>query len=1086
MDGSLRDYPGSPQTIVEPAVMAAVDMVPDNGPWIIHMDLHPANVLYKVEGDHVRTALADWGRALHIEKPNDIASVRKGIMQWMNSDGDFEGQPMTAYRDALGELDWSVAPHMAALLTDPVVGMEEHLAAIRGWSLDYLLRRLDIEVGDTLLTAPNQAELRKRCLALTGGFSDGGKAMVKTRRGGAVWKEGADTCVFKPAVRCIGEPNRRQGVSRMVNANLAGTPELRAQEAIVALGINKGVVVYSQTCAPSYNANDLAGAPGFRARNGMGCSKLQPPPVIVGNQPAHLNMITEEWHAPLEDYFNPADYNLALIRKRDWRNVLYHAIEAAIELVRDQGPLIIHTDCHFYNIMVRYAPDGIEAGLSDWGRTLIIERDPLSEIYAWVVNLNLFYTAAGPLVPGANYENVANALQMFVDREPEFPQTPKIILRQLSNYFRNPAAQHVATINAIRGWVPYVILKQLQEELGGAEQFYVGAVGYLDPIILLRQPSQADLIATVASFFNSFASLESYEGWRRTYGDASVEDLHAQWNNNRKMQRMNADHGVIPGAPPRVLPAAPAAPAARPPGALPLLPALGRAVRWGRGGAMWRQGADTCVFKPAVKCSDKEEPTPGHVSRILNRKDATTDVGVEEALRTNHPDIVRMKLVSVHARSCTPHYTESDTAAWKGDEGGCTRLGAINDATAKNHINLITPEMEGTLDSYFNKKPAPGAKDERAIRKSNWRNIILGAISAAIELVPDDKEWIVHGDCHFGNVLLWRSPERSWPISALADWGRSMVIKDPNDLASVKAGIRQYAVSSGWIDQGEGDDVDVARVLGQMMGEGYDQLPDAVMQSLGNLMLMEADDEDDGFKRRLARIRGWVPYVLVKQALPAGDQLIDRATGVAININDLLTRPNQTELANLVTRILTSLPSPGDEGDELEPIPGALAEPVAPAAAPVAGPVVAPAAFPPMVPAAGPREGGMYWPTKYSRGLTRRQNAQRKRSATRRTKMSWTDPKAYVAFKSDKGVKTRRSSYTQRFHKKYPEAKTLPEIAKATGVSKAVLEKVYDRGMAAWRTGHRPGASQQAWGMARVHSFVLKGKTYRTADKDLA
>jgi hypothetical protein len=45
---------------------------------------------------------------------------------------------------------------------------------------------------------------------------------------------------------------------------------------------------------------------------------------------------------------------------------------------------------------------------------------------------------------------------------------------------------------------------------------------------------------------------------------------------------------------------------------------------------------------------------------------------------------------------------------------------------------------------------------------------------------------------------------------------------------------------------------------------------------------------------------------------------------------------------------------------------------------------------------------------------------------------------------------------------------------------------VYNRGMAAWRTGHRPGASQQAWGMARVHSFVMKGKTYRTADADLA
>lgn len=128
----------------------------------------------------------------------------------------------------------------------------------------------------------------------------------------------------------------------------------------------------------------------------------------------------------------------------------------------------------------------------------------------------------------------------------------------------------------------------------------------------------------------------------------------------------------------------------------------------------------------------------------------------------------------------------------------------------------------------------------------------------------------------------------------------------------------------------------------------------------------------------------------------------------------------------------------------------------------------------------------MYWPEKYFRGLTRRQNLSRKRSATRRTKMSWKDPKAYVPFKSDKGVKTRKSSYTERFHKKYPGVKSLAEIAKATGVPKSTLQKVYDRGMAAWRTGHRPGASAQAWGKARVYSFVLHGKTWHTADADLA
>ena len=128
----------------------------------------------------------------------------------------------------------------------------------------------------------------------------------------------------------------------------------------------------------------------------------------------------------------------------------------------------------------------------------------------------------------------------------------------------------------------------------------------------------------------------------------------------------------------------------------------------------------------------------------------------------------------------------------------------------------------------------------------------------------------------------------------------------------------------------------------------------------------------------------------------------------------------------------------------------------------------------------------VYWPIKYYRGLSTRKTRQRKREITRRAKMSFKNPKAYRPFKTDRGVKTRKSSYTERFHRKYPDAKSLSEIAKATGISKSILDTVYDRGMAAWRTGHRPGASQQAWGMARVHSFVMKGKTWRTADSDLA
>ena len=93
--------------------------------------------------------------------------------------------------------------------------------------------------------------------------------------------------------------------------------------------------------------------------------------------------------------------------------------------------------------------------------------------------------------------------------------------------------------------------------------------------------------------------------------------------------------------------------------------------------------------------------------------------------------------------------------------------------------------------------------------------------------------------------------------------------------------------------------------------------------------------------------------------------------------------------------------------------------------------------------------------------------------------------KNYKFFETDKGIKTRTSSYTQRFRKKYPGVKSLKDISKATKIPLKTLETIYNRGLAAWRTGHRPGASPQAWGYARVHSYVMKGKTYHTANANL-
>lgn len=66
------------------------------------------------------------------------------------------------------------------------------------------------------------------------------------------------------------------------------------------------------------------------------------------------------------------------------------------------------------------------------------------------------------------------------------------------------------------------------------------------------------------------------------------------------------------------------------------------------------------------------------------------------------------------------------------------------------------------------------------------------------------------------------------------------------------------------------------------------------------------------------------------------------------------------------------------------------------------------------------------------------------------------------------------------------EASFADKAAKS-GISAKTLKKVYDRGVAAWRTGHRPGTTPQQWGHARVNAFIAKKKKGTlNHDKDLA
>lgn len=110
------------------------------------------------------------------------------------------------------------------------------------------------------------------------------------------------------------------------------------------------------------------------------------------------------------------------------------------------------------------------------------------------------------------------------------------------------------------------------------------------------------------------------------------------------------------------------------------------------------------------------------------------------------------------------------------------------------------------------------------------------------------------------------------------------------------------------------------------------------------------------------------------------------------------------------------------------------------------------------------------WPERYFTGLSPMWRKRRETELLKRRRV--TNPKLGPSnFKS----KLKKSKWTQQFHKVYPNLKfNKGAISKRTGISRANLDTVYDRGLKAWKTGgSRPGATAQQWAIARLYKFVL-------------
>lgn len=152
----------------------------------------------------------------------------------------------------------------------------------------------------------------------------------------------------------------------------------------------------------------------------------------------------------------------------------------------------------------------------------------------------------------------------------------------------------------------------------------------------------------------------------------------------------------------------------------------------------------------------------------------------------------------------------------------------------------------------------------------------------------------------------------------------------------------------------------------------------------------------------------------------------------------------------------------------------------------------------------------------YFKGISKSTADKKKAQMKKQAEMDDDDPEAYKEMPGDtKGKKDLKvSKHTKKYHAMYSESEEaelfeaddddkkstdrgpidnedvetgLKKKSEESGIAIGILRAVFRRGMAAWKSGHRPGAGQEQWAYARVNSFITKGSgTWGKADKDLA
>lgn len=314
------------------------------------------------------------------------------------------------------------------------------------------------------------------------------------------------------------------------------------------------------------------------------------------------------------------------------------------------------------------------------------------------------------------------------------------------------------------------------------------------------------------------------------------------------------------------------------------------------GGAKYTSGADTCVFIPQVGCQDNSTPTiyktSDYISRIVLR--SSPDVDTETFIRNNFGEYVDKGWISVMVHSCTPTFTETNLMINTTSNANAVRIQRIQKRPCLKITNEDASSYTNLITKLYNKGSYYKYCQTKSFTVENHLDNLRTALNAAVALVPDKGPWVIHTDCHHGNIFV--DIQNDDITTGIGDWGRSILISDIKDKDATIRGINNNMITVGgqhWL-------------LNRYIDWVYNNFG-RLYQHSNNILLRAQQDQDYLLSSRydketayqhLKALRGWTAYAILNGLRKA------KQNPLKVDITPILLTSSQKELQDKINELL--------------------------------------------------------------------------------------------------------------------------------------------------------------------------------------